>query len=111
MHSAQATYRELYESLLDYDGGSLYPDVLAPWLTANADERIWLRSFASRRGSPIPSADVEDLWRLYALSRVNDTLLLRFQRGTADGSDWPGPFISQIEYLAFAEALGLTIAE
>ena len=108
MHSAQACYRELYDSLLEYDEGSLYPDVLAPWLKANADERIWLRAFASRRGSPVPSADVEDLWRLYALSRVNDTLLLRFQRGTADGSDWPGPLISRAEYVAFAEALGLT---
>ncbi|WP_437976100.1 hypothetical protein WMF11_00870 [Sorangium sp. So ce295] len=111
MHSAQACYRELYDSLLEYDGGSLYPDVLAPWLAASAGERIWLCSFASRRGSPIPSVDVEDLWRLYALSRVNDTLLLRFQRGTADGSDWPGPLISQAEYVAFAEALGLTIVQ
>ncbi|WP_437938226.1 hypothetical protein [Sorangium sp. So ce341] len=55
--------------------------------------------------------NVEDLWRLYAFSRVNDTLLLRFQSGTADGADWPGPLISQAEYVAFAEALGLTIVQ
>lgn len=111
MDSAQATYRELHDSLLTYDGGSLYPDVLAPWIEANAGERSWLRSFASRHGSPVPAVEVEDLWRLYALSRVHQILLLRFQRGEADGSSWPGPTVSLAEYVAFAEALGLTVTE
>jgi hypothetical protein len=111
MHIAQASYRELHDSLLAYDGGSPYPNLLAPWLEANVDERSWLCSFASRRGYPVPAVELEDLWRLYALSRVNQILLLRFQRGNADGSDWPGPSISQAEYVAFAEALGFTIAQ
>ncbi|KYF78352.1 hypothetical protein BE17_08590 [Sorangium cellulosum] len=65
MHVAQTIYRELHGSLLAYEGGSLYADVLAPWLEANAGERSWLRSFACRRGSSVPAAEPEDLWRLY----------------------------------------------
>ncbi|KYF59070.1 hypothetical protein [Sorangium sp. So ce854] len=110
MHIAQACYRGLHDALLAYDGGSVYPDVLAPWLAANAGERRWLCALASRRGAPVPAVEVEDLWRLYALDRVNQILLLRFQRGEADGSGWPGPPITQEEYVAFAGALGLSVA-
>ncbi len=53
---------------------------------------------------------MEDLWRLYALGRVNEVLLLRFQRGRAEGTDWPGPKVSLDEYVWFAESLGMTVA-
>jgi hypothetical protein len=111
MHMAQAVYRELLDSILGYDGSSLYQEVLAPWVDANASERDWLRSFANRRGTPVPGASIEELWRLYALGRINEVLLLRFQQGHADGSAYTGPPISLDEHLAFAEALGLTVAE
>ena len=106
----QTSYRDLHDSLVTYHGSSLYRDVLAPWVEANANERSWLRSFASRRGSPVPAVEPEDLWRLYALSRVNEILLLRFQHGKADGSHGPDPSVSQHDYVAFAEALGLAVA-
>jgi hypothetical protein len=54
---------------------------------------------------------VEDLWRLYALSRVNDILLLRFQPGCADGTAWPGPPVTLQQYLQFANDLGLSVAQ
>jgi hypothetical protein len=107
MDSAQGDFRELYASLIEYDGGSPYRDVLAPWVEANTDELDWLRSFASRSRTPVPVAEPEDLRGLYALGRVNEILLLRFQRGQADGIDWPGPAVSLDEYVAFAESLGL----
>ena len=110
MDSEQEDFRELYASLIEYEGKSEYRDVLAPWVEANADQRDWLRSFASRSRTPIPAAEPEDLWQLYALGRVNEILLLRFQRGQADENDWPGPEISLDEYAAFAESLGLTVA-
>ena len=110
MDSEQECFRELYTALIDYEGGSDYRDVLAPWVEANTDERDWLRSFASRSRTPVPAAEPDDLWELYALGRVNEILLLRFQRGQADENDWPGPEISLHEYVAFAESLGLAIA-
>ena len=107
MHSSQADFRELFDLIHGKHSRPLYWYVIAPWIESHADE--WLPSFASRPGSPIPSADVEDLWHLYALSRVNETLLLGFQHGRADGTDWPGPKISADEYVRFAELLGLTV--
>jgi hypothetical protein len=111
MHSSQADYRELFELLQSKDSRPPYWYVIAPWVESHPGEREWLRSFALRRGDPIPQAEVEELWRLYALSRVNETLLLGFQRGRADGCDWPGPRISLDDYQRFAESLGLTATE
>lgn len=51
----------------------------------------------------------EDGWRLYALSRVIELLMLSFQHGTADGTDWPGPGIAIEEVCTFARGLGLTV--
>jgi hypothetical protein len=111
MHASQAEYRELYDLVHARDRQPLYWRVLAPWVEAHAAERDWLRSFASRTGNPVPPAELEDLWRLYALSRVNETLLLSFQRGRADGTNWPGPKVSLDEYVRFVESLGLTVAQ
>ena len=110
MDSEQGDFRELYASLIEYEGGSAYRDVLAPWVEANTGELDWLRSFASRSRTPVPVAEPEDLWGLYALGRVNEILLLRFEHGRADENDWPGPEISLDEYAAFAESLGLAVA-
>jgi hypothetical protein len=111
MHELQASYRQLFETIHAENSRPMYRSVLAPWVDVNGSERDWLLSFACRTGSPAPPAEVEDLWRLYALARVNETLLLRFQRGRADGNDWPGPDVALDEYLRFFESLGLTIVE
>src|SRR4249920_582190 len=94
VHASQADYRELFDLIHGKHSQPLYWYVIAPWVESHPGQREWLGSFALRRGAPIPPADDEDLWRLYALSRVNETLLLRFQHGRADGIDWPGPIIS-----------------
>lgn len=72
--------KELFDSIHERDRLPAYPHVLAPWVESHAAERDWLRSFASGSGGEVPPAQVEDLWRLYALGRVNEVLLLRFQR-------------------------------
>lgn len=101
--------RELYHALLEYEGTATYADVLQPWVTSNGEEARWIRAFGTRRGSPIPEADSDDLFRLYALSRVCETLILGFQKGQADGSNWPGPVLTTAQYTSFVEAVGLTI--
>lgn len=101
--------RELYRSLLEYEGTATYTDVLQPWIFRNRAEAHWIRAFGSRQGCPFPEADADDLFRLYALSRVCETLILGFQKGQADGSDWPGPVLTTAEYTSFVEAVGLTI--
>jgi hypothetical protein len=108
MHIHQAPYRQLYEDLLHFSGATAYESVLAPWAKAQRKEVDWLHAFAKRTGHPFPPATIEDLWRLYALSRVNDLLLLRFQQGIADGCpQYKGPALSLAEYGCFTEELGL----
>lgn len=99
-------FRWLFGAIRDYEGRSLYDDLLLPWLHAHADCVNWLRSFARRSGSPIPVASNEDLWDLYALSRVNDRLLLPHQ---PDRRGWPAPVLSIAEYTAFMTTLGLRV--
>jgi len=100
-------FRDLFGAILEHRRKPLYWQLLAPWSEANTEEKRWLAEFSKRRGSPIPDATDEELWRLYALSRVNEILLLRFQHGRADGTDYPGPEISLNEYVLFMESLGL----
>ncbi len=106
-----ADIRGLYESMMAFEQGSIYTQLLAPWVGANPDVRDWLTVLASRSGDPIPLATVQELWELYALSRVNQLLLLHFQSGRADGSDYPGPAIPLDEYATFAGSLELTVSE
>jgi hypothetical protein len=111
VHSSQADYRELFDSIHGKDSLPIYWHILAPWVDSHPGEREWLRSFALQSGARVPSADIDDLWQLYALSRVNETLLLRFQHGRADGSDWAGPNILLEDYIRFAESLGMTASQ
>ena len=104
----QCTYRQLHGALLDYQGDHAYAEVLLPWLQANTDQHLWLRSINQREGKPIPSVKEDELWDLYALSRVFDLLLLRFQDGGAE-ADWDGPHISANEFMEFTKAFGLTV--
>lgn len=106
-----ADIRGLFEAFHEFEGGSLYGQLLAPWVDANPDVRAWLTAFATRSGDPIPPASDKEMWELYALSRVSQTLLLRFQSGRADGTDWPGPQITLAEYTAFMVSLGFTVAD
>lgn len=103
--------RDLHDAIHGFRDGSLYWHLLWPWAQAHPDERARLLAFATRSGNPIPPASHEDLWHLYALSRVNQVLLLRFQQGRADGTDWPGPELSPNEYRAFSESLGMAVAD
>ena len=107
MHSDQFPYCQLYEILTDFSGAGAYRSVLAPWVETHREEVDWLRAFGERTGDPRLRATVEDRWRLYALSRVNEILLLRFQRGNADGPAYEGPDLSIADYKRFAESLGL----
>ena len=81
MHASQADYKELFDSIHERDRLPAYPHVLAPWVESHAAERDWLRSFASGSGGEVPPAQVEDLWRLYALGRVNEVCSSAFSGG------------------------------
>jgi hypothetical protein len=106
MHTDQETYRELYDAMLDYEDDELYRDVVAPWLTRQDGERRWLDAFARRSGTPIPEASTEDLWRLYALSRIVQLLELSFMTPQSEGG-WGVKPIRPDEFAVFMDTLGL----
>ena len=108
MHIDQQPYRELHDAIL-WTAGNLQSDSLFAWIASNSAEIEWLRNFATRSG-PQATASQEELWRLYALSRVIELLALSFQASAADGSpSWPG--VSPNEFRSFACELGLTVVE
>lgn len=108
MHEDQAPYRLLYDLILDYEGTELYAGVVRPWLQSNGGERVWLADFAQRRGDPVPAASVEDLWRLYALSRIVELVRLGLApSGREVAGGWRTATILHGEYVDFMDSLGL----
>lgn len=99
------------DALLERDAADAYADILQPWVEQHADERQWLSDFSRRTQASWQAATHEDLCRLYAVFRVTSTLLLRFQRGRADGSNYEGPTISVQGYRLFHEAMGFHVPE
>lgn len=113
MHENQRTYRELHRGLQSGTSSSEYTEIILPWLDQATQEKKWLTSFGNRSGQPFPDATTEDLWRLYALSRVNDVCLLRFQPRIdlerSRNSPWDGPNITLERYTDTFTSLGLDI--
>jgi hypothetical protein len=52
---------------------------VAHWLRYNEGEAAWLQSLPKPEGNVVPTFPNEDLWRMYALSRVLDTLISRIE--------------------------------
>lgn len=95
MYATQSPYVELYEALVTSETPEARATVMSRWLVDHADERVWLES-QSAAVATVPACDYEDLCRLYALSRVNDLLLLGLQPPHDD-------------YLAFMTRLGMRV--
>jgi len=114
MYASQMPWIELYRALQEYDGADAYADLLERWPGQNPDECRWLAEFIQRPGGADDcksDATAEDLCKLYAAWRVASTLLLRFQAGRADGTDYRGPAISVEGYQLFHEAVGFRVPE
>lgn len=113
------SFRALYHELEEYQGSSAYADVLQPWLPQALQAMAVLSPFAEdrygERGDPCRDGDPQKfscLECLYALSRVNDLLLIRFEPRPSEPLDVyglsPTAAISAAEYLAWWQALGMT---
>jgi hypothetical protein len=100
--------RDLYDKILDYHGERLYEEVLRNWISEN-DYKSYIDNLSKGfRLGEIPNISQDDLWELYALTRVLDILTLRFQTNNkADGSDWTGPDLLIETYVDFTELIGL----
>ena len=114
MNVSQMPWVELDRALHEYDGADAYTDLLEQWPGQNSDECRWLAEFSRRADGTNDFRSVatgEDLCRLYAAWRVTTTLLLRFQFGRADGTDYRGPAICVEGYQLFHEAAGFRVPD
>ena len=102
-------FRDLYDSILEYEGEALFADVLAPWVEQGRPAMQDLRRFQSL--APYDRTDGAAqfaMWNLYALSRVNDMLLPAFRPD--ETPTWSRAPVTQAEYVEFSVGMGLTIA-
>jgi hypothetical protein len=111
MHENQIIYRELHDALLWAEGVDPLNELILPWLQTTAQEQTWLQAFARRTGVPWPTATTEELWRLYALSRLNDLFLLRFQDHLEGQSTYAGPEVTLEQYCAIFQTLSCTVVD
>ncbi|HWD27173.1 MAG TPA: hypothetical protein VG387_08410 [Rhizomicrobium sp.] len=103
-------FRGLFHAIQDYAGAALYRDVLSPWLAEDGVRAAaWLSAFAARPGDPVPKASRNELFQLYALSRVDELLLANLQID-AQGEVWKDGWapLSHAGRAAFLTALGLS---
>ncbi len=80
-----------------------------PWASQHRAVIQGLQSFREKAGVGIPQAGENDLFMLYAASRVFELLVLNFQHGQADGTAWRGPGITGDQLEEFAQQVGLEV--
>lgn len=104
-------FRDLFDRLHHCESHSVYWYALVPWLEEHQQEIDWLRGIARRTESGVLTPRETNLWDLHALSRVNDTLLVRFQTGPPYGTHWEGFKLSLEEYTSFMTGLGFRVVD
>ena len=105
-------FQFLYDQLLNYEGERAYREVLVPELGLAQRTMDSLKACGDIQARHLLTENIlTDLWELYALSRVSDILLLPFQQGDYDGSEWPGPNLTSDERESYFVALGMRVIE
>lgn len=103
----EQSIRELYFKILDFEGEGLYESVLKKWIIDN-DYKSYLLNLSNKVHLSETSLSQDDIWELYALTRVLDILSLRFQpNNNVDESKWLGLNFSIPEYIEFNYSIGL----
>lgn len=99
--------RELYHNIIDYKGEEIFSVLLQPWARKND----YANFFEKIKDKLTPEKKPGDeIYELYALSRILDVLTLRFQPVTGlDESRWRGHELRVEEYAEFAQLLGLEV--
>lgn len=100
----------LYDELLDYSGHYVVGNVVDPWMAKATDELDHLRRFLAKPATSeaLPEASSEDLWLLYALSRVSQLLILRFQPLGPGTDTYMGPNVTIPQYVEVMQGFGLS---
>lgn len=95
--------------LLDYDGHDVFGHVLMPWVAAHPDAVAWLASLRERGRSAVPPLQPQDLWRLYALGRACEMLMLSLEPAQTRARSGGHLALSTLQFEAFCSRLGLDV--
>ena len=111
VHTAQQPYRELHDSILEYEGEDLFTDVVRPWLSSATAEKRWLDDLRGRARPHHPMSQEEN-WRLYALSRIVELLSIGLTPARVGLEQrWHVAELHADEFAAAMENLGLERVE
>jgi len=103
----ELSIRDLYFKIIEFEGDKLYESVLQNWVYKNKYQ-LYLSSISNNLLPGKHQLLQEEIWELYALSRVLDILTLRFQpNNNVDESNWTGLNLSSFEYITFCKLIGL----
>ena len=117
--SPALSVRRLFHAVAEYQGGDVFLDVVDPWLDEHADAvREALAPLAAFGGWTRTTYEFGDpLETAYALSRVSDALIYKFQPLLLPGSEIPWahdihkperwPQVTRDQYLAVFARLGM----
>ncbi|MEZ5015848.1 MAG: hypothetical protein R2800_02270 [Flavipsychrobacter sp.] len=104
-----SSIRDLYQKILASKDTNLYNDVIKKWVIENEYKEYLtesLQQYAVAYNKDFPQ---NELWELYALTRVLDVLTLSFQDDNANSANKSEPKVSIEEYIAIVELLGLEV--
>lgn len=104
----QLSIKDLYFKIQDFRCEGVFETLIKKWLLEN-DYKTYISTISQKIQIDKIDLSQDDIWELYALSRVLDILTLQFQtNNNADGSNWTGSQISLSEYVEFNNMIGLT---
>jgi len=114
-------FRDLFYDLHNYEGDAAYRDILLPSQDQARDIVELLDHYGDidakelklgiGRDEQLNHALLQALYDLYALSRVNDMMLMAFTEGSRGYSHWRGNQFSLDERSEYLTSLGLRLAE
>lgn len=102
--------QDLYFKILEFEGEYIYENLLKIWAVKN-DYANYIIQLSEKIFADKHIFSQENLWELYALSRVLDILTLRLQpNNNSDESAWHSPDLTSLEYIKFCKLIGLQVS-
>jgi hypothetical protein len=104
--AGNAIREQLFDPTMSYPGDDWGRDVLEPWTAANLPILGALRQLGEPQMATV-ALDAEDLWTLYAISRVAELLILPHQPASRN-PDQPADWLPRTAHQQFLTAVGAT---
>ncbi len=103
--------RTLYATVLKYKEENIWEQIFLKNWDALLKTRLFYENLKRRppTRNPWPDFETHESWDLYSASRLNDLMLLRFQKSWRSQESWPGPDITLENYCDFFRHIGFDI--